>query len=192
VRSSRDVRAVVREAVWLAAAGALLLASCGEPEAPVVRAGPQASAVGDRVGDVVEDAEIGGPVDQERVDLERVSVRRSGGQLEVTFDTIEQPGDAQVEQFVAVGPQGGRRSTIRAIFDDRPGAEATYRPPEGPQRAVEVIGRGSEVTVTVPLDRVTEAPSFRWQAKVISTRGKDELVDHAPDGEREWVEFAGR
>ncbi len=173
----------------------LLLAGCAgddskSPEAQNgVDQGGERRTVRDPVGDVTEDAELGGPVDQERADLQEVTISRSGKRLQVTFQTVEQPGEAKTQRLVAASPDGRHTAVIEAVFDDEPRRRGEYRTPSGERRPAKVEQRGNEVTVKVPLDEVTRAPKFRWRAAVVETRQSPEVADRLPDLSSEWLTF---
>lgn len=109
----------------------------------------------------------------------------------MTFDTVEQPGDAQTQRLVASNPSGSRSAIIEAVLDDN-SLRGLYRPPSAARRPVTASRQGSQVTVSAPLDEVTSAPSFRWQARAISTRGVSEIADRLPGVNSERLGFPER
>ncbi len=154
-------------------------AGCGNAEEPAEAESPKKQTVGDRTGDVIEDAEFVRAADRQRLDLQSVTVQRAASGLQVSFETAEQPGDHQIERLVVSNGQGTRSAVIEAVFRDGR-VRAFHRPPSGERREAALSRRGGTVTVTAPLDSLTSKQGFRWHASVISLRGAPELVDRLP------------
>lgn len=187
------VRASELRPYLAATLAAMLLVGCGEDRSGAGSnrasgAGPERTTAQDPAGDVAEDSELGGPADRQRLDLRRVTLVRSGESLKVTFDTVEQPGDAQTQRLIASNPSGVRSVVIEAVLDDNR-LEGLYRAPSAARRPVTASRDGSEVTVSAPLDDVTSAPSFRWQARTISPRQVPEIADRLPGVDSERLVF---
>lgn len=174
--------------VLFVAAG--LLAGCGGDD-PAVDAdqSPLLVTARDETGDVAQVPN--GPADQERLDIDRVTVERDGPRLRVTFDTVEQPGEEQVRRLYAWSPSGDRTSVIEAVAGEAGEVRGYHTAPGGPRRRVPASQSGSLVTVTARLDAVTAAESFRWQARTLETRLDTAVADRVPDSGRARFPSAG-
>lgn len=143
----------------------------------------------DRRGDVRALAVPGRPPTQDALDLERVSLRRKGETLSLSFATAS-PASPPMNQTLRVFE---RRGVLKDIVEIRYPANgpvsAWLRPAEGPGRRLQPSIEGSVARVDIPLTKLMKRGRFKWQA---GTSTRREIVDRVPDGASSFGFFPSR